>query len=682
MNAEHRRGRRRFTIAALIGTLVVAIPYSWVLFDLWNGSPSFLRTAYQPAYASNYYDLQARAIMSGRLSLPAGSLGGLEAFLHNGSTYTYFGIFPSLLRIPILLVTHSLDGKLTALFLMAAWLITGLFTSLLIWRVRIMVRGNAGLGRAEAVSLGTLVAVVLGGSVLVYIAAVPWVFSEDMGWSVALSLGAIFALLGVLERPTWGRVAASGLLILATNLTRVTNGYACIIGALLVALWFGLGRPGVDKRRWWIPMFGIAVLSVIAGSAVSWAKFGVFYGLPFNEYHAYYVLHWNVINGGQGFGLRYFPTLVWTYLGPGGLRFTSLFPFITLPAGPPTGIGGVAFFSADRSANLVTSMPLLFLLSCAGLVRVFRRNAGEVAAMLRLLLVAAATGAGAVLIFSAIADRYLAEFMTFFILASAIGITALWSRLSDWSKKSRLLATVAIVVLGVFGITVNFTMSITPDADWTQVQAAHFLEFQERVSNFTGHPLGGQTLHGNELPNWAPADTVFVAGRCNALYVSTGAMETTALPTLYEHANWIVVEQGAGYAHRLDATFGTPNQVSGQGIAIAHIGHSEVLLYSTNGRHGDVDVRFSLWDTTYPATSAVTSVALGSTHVISLGTDPYKHSVDVTMDGHELLSSPMTGGAPTVIQGGPNGSRGAVAIRDTSPPPPAVALCRRLAAGH
>ena len=75
--------------------------------------------------------------MSGHLYVPAGSLG-LEGFLYKGHTYTYFGLFPSMLRIPIFLFTHSLDGKLTGCSLLLAWLLTGTFTSMLIWRTRVM----------------------------------------------------------------------------------------------------------------------------------------------------------------------------------------------------------------------------------------------------------------------------------------------------------------------------------------------------------------------------------------------------------------------------------------------------------------------------------------------------------------------------------------------------------------
>ena len=239
---------RRFAAASLAGVGVVLIPYLWVLFALWE-PPSLFRTT-NGGYGGNFYDVQARAILHGHLYLPNGAIGA-EAFLHNGHQYTYFGLFPSLLRIPVLLVTHSLDGRLDALSILTAWLLTGLFTSLLVWRVRILMRGPAILGRAEAASLGVLMAIFMGGSVLVFLAADPYDYSEDLAWSVAVTTGSFFALLGVLERPSAGRVLASGVLDLAANLTRGSTGLACVIGALLVAAWFALGREG-PNRRWWL----------------------------------------------------------------------------------------------------------------------------------------------------------------------------------------------------------------------------------------------------------------------------------------------------------------------------------------------------------------------------------------------------------------------------------------------
>ncbi len=100
----------------------------------------------------NFYDLQARAMFHGHLYLPGGTMG-IEAFVHDGRSYTYFGIFPSLIRMPILLVTTAFDGDLTAPSILLAWMSTALFTSLMLWRLRILMRGAALVGRAEAASL-------------------------------------------------------------------------------------------------------------------------------------------------------------------------------------------------------------------------------------------------------------------------------------------------------------------------------------------------------------------------------------------------------------------------------------------------------------------------------------------------------------------------------------------------
>ena len=117
-------GRRRFITAVSIGAAAVTIPYLWMLWALWSGSPDPLRGV---PY-DNFYDLQARAMFHGRLNIPNGYMG-IEAFIHDGRQYTYFGVFPSILRMPILLLTNRLDGKLTAPSMLLAWIATGVFSS-------------------------------------------------------------------------------------------------------------------------------------------------------------------------------------------------------------------------------------------------------------------------------------------------------------------------------------------------------------------------------------------------------------------------------------------------------------------------------------------------------------------------------------------------------------------------
>ena len=90
-------GRRRFTWASLIAIGVTAVPFIWILWSDW-GPPNPLR---QSIFQNNFFDLQARAMFHGHLSLPNGALG-IEGFVHDGRTYTYFGLFPSIIRMPIL----------------------------------------------------------------------------------------------------------------------------------------------------------------------------------------------------------------------------------------------------------------------------------------------------------------------------------------------------------------------------------------------------------------------------------------------------------------------------------------------------------------------------------------------------------------------------------------------------
>jgi hypothetical protein len=471
-------------------------------------------------------------MLDGHLYLPNGSIG-TEAFLHNGHEYTYFGLFPSLLRIPILLVTHSLDGRLTALSILIAWLLTGLFTSLLVWRVRILMRGPAILGRAEAAALGVLMATIMGGSVLVFLAANPYVYSEDLAWSVAATAGSFFALLGVLERPSTGRVVASGVLVLAAYLTRGSTGLACVTGAVMVAVWLALGREGASNRRWCIPMFAIAFVVLVIGSSINYAKFGLLFGFRTSDQLS---AHFFPVAKYKDFSLHYLPTTLHAYLQPAGLRVSEVFPYITMP--PEVYNSG--FIVTDPTASLPASMPLLFVLSVWGVVCAFRsRPAGKLSAV-RWLLVAAAVSAGAVLIFGWIIDRYLADFLPFLIIASAVGFVDVWRRMERSRRRTRGLVLAVTSILGLFSIAANFGIATSPSETWSPLQAHNYIEFQESISHIIGRPLASQIKWGQRRPmSWAPRGQLFVVGDCSSLYMSDG-LGSNGIPNL--GVNWFLVE--------------------------------------------------------------------------------------------------------------------------------------------
>ena len=528
-----------FRRAAIVAVAATAVPYLWILSDLWNSSPTLFRTAFQNGHESNFYDLQARGMLAGRLSLPGGSLG-YEAYIHDGRTYTYFGLFPSLLRIPVLLVTHSLDGRLTALSMLVAWLVTALFSSLLIWRVRVMVRIGVPVAAAETVALGAVVAAITGGSVLLFLAASPYVFSEDLAWSVAVTVGSLFALLGVLERPSTARVVLSGVLILAASLTRAPTGYACVIGAVLTSIWFASGQSGAENRRWSAPVLAAGIVPLAVGCAVNMAKFGAPFGLPISSGLVYKAL--GGPNGGHEFSLRFLPSTLDAYLRPDGIRLTPVFPFVTLPAQVAEGVGGVSVYG-NRTASLTATMPLLFLLAVWGSISAFRpRPMGGLRAV-RLLLVAVAAAAGATLIFGWIYNRYLADFLPFLVLGAAVGVVDIWARLQGRGRRARVVVACLFVGVALLEVAANTAVAVTPSDTWTAEQTVHYVQAQHWVSDLTGHPLAENVELGYGLPNWGPADRLFVQGYCESVYISDGEAEPT-YPLNYG-IGWLLVERGS-----------------------------------------------------------------------------------------------------------------------------------------
>ena len=528
---------RRYGLVAIAASVVAAVPYFWVLLVLWGNTVEVLPLDTQ---TGRIYDIQARAILHGHLSLANGSIG-TEAFLHDGRTYTYFGLFPSLIRIPALLFTHSLDGRLSVVSIGISWLVTALFAALLLWRVRVVLRADAPLGWAEAVSYGVLLTSILAGSVLVFLASRPQVYSEDLAWSVALTCGSLFAMLGVVERPSWRRVAANGAFLVLANLNRSTTGYACILGTVLISVWFALGRAGPGRRRWAGPVLLTGVGALVVGSAIDFAKFHLLLGFPATEQLLYRNFHFSHINGGHYFGLKFLPDTLGAYVAPGNLRVTGLFPFVTFPDIPATPAAQTHLFLRALTSSAVTSMPLLIGVGIWGLIAAGRRHQGMPLRSLRILLVAMAAAASAVMIFGWIAERYVADLMPVIVLASMIGMVEIWRRLEGRTRALRIVTPAVLGVLALFGVVANFGMAVIPDAHWTQTQLAHFVRTELQVSNLTGHPLAKAVDRGTSYPADAPVAQVFVMGQCRALYVSDsgGPLTTPFLPEL----TWRLVER-------------------------------------------------------------------------------------------------------------------------------------------
>jgi hypothetical protein len=471
---------------------------------------------------SNFYDLQARALLDGRFDVPAGSLG-IEAFVMDGKHYLYFPPGPALLRMPLLAVTDRFDGRLTTLSMLVAWMVTALLFSLLIWRVRCLLRPAAPLGRWEAAAYGLLLVAGTVGSTVLFLGSIPWVYHEAYAWAIPMALGSGFALLGVIEHPSTRGLVATAAFTTGAVLSRTTAGWAVAGAVLLTAVLLPRGgRRDADPHLWW-KIYAAGLTPIAIGMAVNWAKFRHPYLFPIDQ-QVFTGLNQHrrdaiAANGGDLFSPNMIGSTVVNYLRPDGIRFTSTFPFLTLPGRIPPSYGGGFIDQANRTGSIVSFMPLLLGLALWGVVTAFRRRAGE-AQLLRLPLLGAMAIPGGIMFYAYIAHRYTSEFMPFLLFGGAIGLVDVVRRLVDRSRRTKVLA------LGTMAALVGFSVVAEVAAAYNTRALANpgpvLEDYVERQEQLTPEAAAGEVSFDDGVTLEARVDELRVIDDCQALYIGTG----------------------------------------------------------------------------------------------------------------------------------------------------------------
>ncbi|HEX6236845.1 MAG TPA: hypothetical protein VFZ68_06610 [Acidimicrobiales bacterium] len=192
---------------------------------------------------SGVFDTQARSFLDGHLAVPR-ELVGVVGVPVDGETHVHHGPVPALLRIPVLLVTDRLDGRLAILSMLAAVAVLAAASFRLVCALRAMVRGTSPVRRAELVATGGLAAATMGSPPL-FLASATVVHHEALLWGIALAVAAFDAVARYQLRPTERRLAVAVLLIAATLLTRLSLG----LGPLVALGLTGTARVLPSVRR-------------------------------------------------------------------------------------------------------------------------------------------------------------------------------------------------------------------------------------------------------------------------------------------------------------------------------------------------------------------------------------------------------------------------------------------------
>lgn len=380
-----------------------------------------------------FFTAQADAMLRGRLwvdpaalSPGAWTVDGNECFWINDHCYGYFGLVPSLLRIPMLLFFVSSTTSLANLMIPVAAGVA-LYAALDLCR-----RQTAGLEPMQANVFMGIAAVALGpGSVLVLLAD-PYVYQEAIIWSVA------FVMLAINLFWRWWNggpnvlLVATALACTAASGTRVTTTF---VGPLLaVAVVLRLRTTLFTNRRLMASVAALVIAPAVLSLGGLYLKFGQF-STPLEAYQIAAPTvgsdsEFCTAAGGGRPAPENLPTNLVAYLRPDSARVMLeaspvRFRFSGCEANAPTLVWPRTSFIGyypEEHTSITTTMPLATLITAFVAVMAVRRR--------RLshlwLLVAVASSLIFIVTLPAITARYLGEFYPLVVTGLALS-TTYWS---------------------------------------------------------------------------------------------------------------------------------------------------------------------------------------------------------------------------------------------------------------
>jgi len=494
------------------------------MLTLFDYRPDPLRGATGVRYAEQFFELQAEAIREGRLWVPDGSLG-IEGFVVDDRTYSYFGIFPALLRLPVQLVTHEYDGRLTLLSMAIAWIVFAAMTTRLFWLIRSAMGRPTTVSALEGVLAGIFLALATGGTAITFDGSLPWVYHEVYVWSIASVMGSLYWLLRVIHDPSPTSLRWLFGFMLIAALTRTTGGWAVCLASIAAATWMATGRAGPRDRRTWLPLLAAGIVPLTLGMLINYLKFRHPFMFPLqaqvwtqiNDHRAEVLGE----NGGTLAGLQFFPSSLVNYFRPDGIRFVEYFPWVTFPGESAKGYGAV-LDQSYRTGSVTAFMPLMLVLTAISLPVLFRRLPSTSYRAVRLIWLGALLITGGVMAYGYIAYRYTSEFVPALTIGSAVAIHALGGWLEH---RGRGLRSCIVTILGVsaaFSVVAHMLVGYTAAATtYKGPKLESYLATQLSLSGWSDAYRGlvRQSAGG---PTGGRPDDLWIRGDCDALYFNNG----------------------------------------------------------------------------------------------------------------------------------------------------------------
>lgn len=529
--ALDRADARRLRRAWAAGAVPVVVGFAWLLMAC-RWAPL------QRLYFDDFFDAQGRAFLDGRWDVPP-DVVGFEGFEVDGRTHIYFGPLPAVLRLPVLLVTDRLDGRLTTLSMITAMVVLAVAAHRLNLAVRRLVRGTAPVSRREAMATAGLAVAALSGPPL-WLSSQAVVYHEASLWGLAFTVGGMAALLGWLDRPTGRRLAATAALAAGAVSSRFTLGLGLVAAMAVIVLVVGVRRWLAHRRgeqtlpygRYRVRgLVGVCAALLVLAAIPNLARFGTLLSPPMDRQLASGMFddrqEFLEANRGAFFGPQFLPTTAFTYLRPDGFDIRVTFPWVDFPRAGPSVVGDPTFDDLVWTSSVTATMPAMVVLAVPGTAWIVsavrrRRRGARVAP----LVLGTGVNAAAVLGIGHISNRYLNDFVPAALLLGLVGAHVLATRWPAWRPRRRRAVGGVLAVLLVAGAWSSAGLAIVHQRERGPVV---FEEWRAQLFRWRVDLPGGRPpavyVHPSpwaKLPEDAGDGTVGVYGECDGLYVRVG----------------------------------------------------------------------------------------------------------------------------------------------------------------
>lgn len=444
-------------------------------------------------YYDTFFTQQAISMLQGRLDVDPSVLPG-ECFVFEGKCFGYFGLTPSLLRIPFIanapLWASGPDLGLSPIMVLAG-LLLGLAASILLvdylWKIASnKVTTPTTTSASRWIGFAYIIAMVaVGPGTLFLQLARPAAFEEAIIWAAALSLWGLLCLARWFHRGgNLNIVLAVGLFTLAASAR--ASAAAMALGLSLLIIVFGLvRRADVNLRR--VTPWALA-LAAVPLATLAWSFYAKFSSVMpdwlLNQQIATST-HWQEIlqiNGGRTFSPLFIPTILWTYLRPdaigfrpdaeslgGRLQFEMIRPeYADISWLWPIDRGALYLEPTASLSVLVPAALILLVLALIKAPSLSTRTPSPLHShpqtlspwFTRIFILVGFSYAGLVLTTVAITNRYLGDFIPGVVLAVALGTVAL-AQLTTRHHRFGILLTLITAAAVVVGLVVNVILANT-----------------------------------------------------------------------------------------------------------------------------------------------------------------------------------------------------------------------------